>query len=204
MLIGISGFAKSGKTTVASYLEDRFGYTRKHIATPLRAMLSPLLQAFGVPADEYQGVPNVYDYLEGFKKEDVIPGLGVTGRHLQVTLGTEWGRELVDPDLWAKAWVRGLTAKSKVINDSVRFPNEQAQIDRYHGKVIMIRRPGVGPRVFKWQKLGPYLYDKGIWWGVHDSERLDRIYPDVVIENDGSMINLYDKLDEVMLSFGFS
>lgn len=193
MLIGISGFAQSGKTTLANTLEKQ-GFRRKHIATPLRAMLVPLLVEFGIPegtapapvAERY----NTYDYLEGKMKEEIIPELGVSGRHLQITLGTEWGREQISEDLWVNAWDYPLSEDDNVMNDSVRFPNEEFAIHRKRGVTILIKRPGIGPRAFKWKAfgIGKFLYEKlGIWWGVHDSERLDRLDPDYILENDGSL-----------------
>lgn len=201
MLIGISGFAQSGKTTLANMLVKNNGYVRKHIATPLRAMLVPLLEEFGIqysaqgtqPGEE----PNTYDYLEGRLKEEIIPPLGVSGRHLQITLGTEWGRVLIDPNLWVNAWDYPLTEEDDVMNDSVRFPNEEFAIHRKKGVTILIRRPGIGPRAFKWKLfgLGKFLFETfGIWWGVHDSERLDRLDPDYILDNDGTLADFEEKV----------
>lgn len=96
--IGISGFAQSGKTTVANYIEERYGFERKHIAEPLRDMIVPLLRANGVAEDL---IPR---YLTGDLKEEVIPEIGVSSRSLQISLGTRWGREAVSRDLWAVTW----------------------------------------------------------------------------------------------------
>ncbi len=200
MRIGISGFAQSGKSTAANILEQH-GYVRKHIATPLRAMLVPLLVEFGIPfgttGTQPGEEPNTYDYLEGRLKEQVIPQIGKSGRYLQIKLGTEWGREQVRDDLWVAAWDWPLTADSKVINDSVRFPNEENAIHDANGITIMIRRPGIGPRAFKWTFLnvGKWLYETfGIWWGVHDSERADRLMPDFTIDNVGTIEDLENEV----------
>ncbi|MGY2919466.1 hypothetical protein [Bradyrhizobium sp. USDA 3262] len=192
-VVGLAGFAQSGKTTAALYLEKKYGIRRKHIAEPLRAMLAVLLQANGMKADE------ITRYLEGDLKEQVIPCLGVTSRYAQITIGTEWGRELIGQDLWANTWERGIAEGDSVMNDSVRFPNEADAIRRRGGVVIMIKRPGTKPAKLKWGKLGEFLYDKlGLLWGVHDSERIDRIKPDFVIHNDASVEQLYADLDEAM------
>lgn len=77
------------------------------------------------------------------------------------------------------------------MNDSVRFPNEASAIRQLGGVVIMIKRPGTRPAKFKWGKFGEFLFDKlALLWGVHDSERINRIKPDFVIHNDGSMDTL--------------
>ncbi|MHC2250049.1 nucleoside/nucleotide kinase family protein [Bradyrhizobium elkanii] len=193
-VVGLAGFAQSGKTTAALYLEKKYGIRRKHIAEPLRAMLAVLLQANGMSSAE------ITEYLEGGKKEQVIPCLGVTSRYAQITIGTEWGRELISQDLWANTWGRGIAEGESVMNDSVRFPNEAAAIRKLGGVVIMIKRPGTKPAKFKWGKLGEFLYDRlGLMWGVHDSERIDRIKPDFIIHNDSSVEQLYADLDAAMV-----
>lgn len=192
-VVGLSGFAQSGKTTAALYLEKKYGITRKHIAEPLRAMLAALLQANGMKSDE------ITRYLTGDLKEEVIPCLGVTSRYAQITLGTEWGRNLINDNLWANTWMKGIEEGDSVMNDSVRFRNEEQAIQLLGGLTIMIKRPGTRPAKFKWGKLGEYLFDKcGLYWGVHDSERTDRIRPDYIINNDGSIEDLYAELDKVM------
>ena len=191
--IGISGFAKSGKTTAAEYLQREYGYTRLHIADPLRSMLGILLHCFGMDGQERQR------YLEGDRKEDVIPCLGVSSRRAQITLGTEWGRELIHPDLWQRCWNARAEAKGgAVMNDSVRFPNEEAGIRALNGFTMLIVRPDVGPAAFK-GPLGRWLYETfGVMRGVHDSERVDRLRPDFVIHNTGSLEDLYRMLDLAM------
>lgn len=196
--IGLSGFAQAGKTTVANYIEKNYGYRRQHIAEPLRAMLRTLLQRFSMD-DEL-----IDRYLTGDLKKKVIPCLGVTSRRAQITIGTEWGRELIDPSLWARLWAH--EAESKTMNDSVRFPNEEAAIHGLHGGfTVLVVRPGAGPAAFKWGKLGAFLYAKlGLMWGVHDSERVDRLDPDYVLPNDGSLELLYASIDDIMEAEGVS
>jgi hypothetical protein len=191
-VLGLSGFAQSGKTAAAKYLETK-GYTRKHTAEPLRAMLAVLLKANGLSSEM------ITRYLEGDLKEQMIPEIGVTSRVAQITLGTEWGRERVNPDLWADTWARGISADDNVLNDSVRFPNEEAAIRDLDGFTIMIKRPGTKPAKFKWGFIGEKLYDWfGVLWGAHDSERIDRLSPDYVIKNDGTLQDLYDAIDRVV------
>jgi hypothetical protein len=189
--IGLSGFAQSGKTTVANYIEAKYGYRRQHIAEPLREMLRVLLRRFGYPDAE------IDRYLTGDLKEQIIPCLGKTSRHAQITLGTEWGRELISDSLWARLWAH--EAVGKVMNDSVRFPNEEAAIQgALGGFTIMVERPGTHPIAFRgwWGKL---LYRWfGCYWGVHPSERVDLLNPDYVIVNDGTLGELYKQIDEVM------
>lgn len=196
--IGLSGFAGSGKTEAARYLESEYGYTRLHIADPLRDMLRTLLAWF----DYDQG--KVDAYLEGYMKESTIPALGVTSRHAQITLGTEWGRNLIRQDLWSVLWEHRAAKHPRAMNDSVRFPNEEQAIRRLGGITILIDRPGKHPAAFRWGTIGRLLYRFGIMWGVHDSERVDRLRPDHVILNDGSISDLHLAIDSVMTQFQHS
>jgi hypothetical protein len=139
-------------------------------------------------------------YLTGDLKEAVIPEIGRTSRHLQITLGTEWGREEVHPALWANAWAIEAGCHERPMNDSVRFPNEEAPIQQdLGGFTILIRRKGTHPIAFKWWVVGRLLYRWfGCMWGVHDSERTDRLRPNVIIDNDGTLSEFYAALDRVM------
>lgn len=190
--IGLSGFAQSGKTTAANYLEVEYGYKRLHIAEPLRKMIGELLWSFGMFADERD------KYLEGYLKEEVIPCLGVTSRHAQITLGTEWGRNHISPDLWVNAWKHRAASFAAPMNDSVRFPNEERTIRDMDGFTILIVRPGCGPAAFK-SRIGKWLFETfGMMRGVHDSERTDRLSPDYVIHNTGTVEQLHRMLDRVV------
>lgn len=197
--IGLSGYASSGKTTAALYIEKVYGFERRHIAEPLRAMLAVLLKANGL-TDQL-----ITRYLTGDLKENVIPELGVTSRYAQITIGTEWGRDLISPDIWAKTWARGIgPGSAPVMNDSVRFPNEEAVIQQdMGGFTILIDRPGTKPVKFNggaWlSKANRWLYERlGYMGGVHGSERIDLLQPDYVIENDGDISDLYIAIDDIM------
>ncbi|TXM68311.1 hypothetical protein [Methylobacterium sp. WL120] len=192
--IGLSGFAGSGKTAAALYIQEKYGFERRHIAEPLRAMLAVLMRANGI-SDEM-----IDRYLVGDLKDGVvIPEFGRTSREMQISIGTEWGREHVGPNLWVDTWHRGIKPGDKVMNDSVRFPNEEAAIQGDEGITLLIRRDGTGPAAFKWGWFGKALYRAtGLMWGVHDSERVDRLNPTFVIENDGTLEDLYREIDMAM------
>jgi hypothetical protein len=193
MIIGITGYARSGKTTVAEILCDDFDYARKHIAKPLRSMCRAILYHSGMT---YQQATN---YLEGGNKEDVIPFFGVSSRYLQVTLGTEWGRKLVSPNIWVDLWKVNLRPGDKVINDSVRFKNEEHAIGDLGGIVIRVVRPGVGPAVFKFGKFGSVAYKlTRLKWFIHPSERVDLISADYTIVNDGTVEDLRQKVTPIL------
>lgn len=71
---------------------------------------------------------------------------GVTSRRLQQTLGTEWGRDSIHPDLWALI-ARDTVhchrdAGRSVVIDDMRFPNEYDLVLAEGGEARRIVRPG--------------------------------------------------------------
>lgn len=196
-VIGLSGFGSAGKTTVACYLEEHYGYRRKHIGEPIRDMLRPLLAACGYNAKTIESA------LVGDLKEKPLAVLGRSGRALQISLGTAWGRKRVSWNIWVDIWRRGVLYGDRVLNDSVRFPNEEKAVHDLGGFTILIVRPGVGPSAYRWPWLGAYLHRRwGKLWGAHDSERTDRLSPDHVIVNDKGLDELFAAVDKVMRLHG--
>lgn len=132
-LIGFTGRAGSGKDTAASYFIQRQGYGRYALARPLKQMLSA-----GLGLD-------TADYATPEQKEAVIPWLGVSYRHCAQTLGTEWGRDLIDKDLWLKVAQKRLgyllTHSPGVVVTDVRFENEAKMIRKMGGWIVHVTRP---------------------------------------------------------------
>lgn len=137
MLIGLTGLAGSGKSVVADILMREFGFTRVKFADPLKNMLRAMLADAGHIAEDVERM------LEGDLKEVEIPEIGVTPRHLMVTLGTEWGRDLVRQDLWTRLWAARADCFDRVVVDDVRFPNEVDLIRARGGQVWHLERPGL-------------------------------------------------------------
>lgn len=128
-LIGIAGRARSGKDTVANFIIAAIGGYRYSFADPIRAMLAPL------------GVDMNDPYWQA-RKEDVIPAIGVSPRRMMQTLGTEWGRNLINPDLWlVMAHQRLLRNGPGMVISDVRFENEAAWIRKHGGRIIHVIRP---------------------------------------------------------------
>lgn len=118
-----------GKTTATHFLEH-LGYRKVSFADPLKQMLSSLGLTTG--------------QLWGSEKETEAHILcGRTPRHAMQTLGTEWGRQLIHPDLWVRAWQFRCQEHQLVTVDDLRFPNELAAVRSMNGVVVKIIRPGV-------------------------------------------------------------
>lgn len=73
----------------------------------------------------------------------------ITPRWLQQSLGTEWGRDLVRPDLWihiAKLKVRAyqfIGGGRDIVIDDMRFINEYSAVVELGGTAVRVLRPGV-------------------------------------------------------------
>lgn len=170
-LIGLySPAAQSGKTAVANVLATE-GFARVPFAAPLKRMACEFLENLGYPEGEAARVVFV-------DKHEVIPQLGVTVRHLLQTLGTEWGRTCIDPDVWIHCWAAQARKHQLVVADDVRFPNEAQAIIKRGGQLWKIVRPGLE-------------HDRS-----HASEGGLDDYDDFthVIHNDGSLSDLRSKV----------
>jgi hypothetical protein len=136
-LIGLySPAPQSGKTTVANALVSAHGYQRVAFADPLKAMACRFLESLGYRQDEAERLV----YID---KATKIPALGVSVRHLLQTLGTEWGRTCVSPDVWLRCWTASAAQHPRVVVDDVRFTNEAELIRSMGGQVWLVVRPGV-------------------------------------------------------------
>ena len=132
LLIGLTGLAGSGKSSVAGILRRRYGGRVVPFASPLKKMLAAL------------GVPKACLY--GADKERPLDLLrGHTARHAMQTLGTEWGRGLIGDDFWLCAWADAVSAVPRdvlvVVADDVRFANEAECIRDNGGLVLRVVRP---------------------------------------------------------------
>lgn len=133
-LIGLIGRARSGKDTVAEHLRDTYGMNSYAFADPLKDMLTGV---FG-------------DLFRSGDREKVIEWLGKSPRQLMQSLGTQWGRDCVHPELWTlladQMWKDYLTmgwgGGAGVVISDVRFRNEAEWILRQGGLLISLSRDG--------------------------------------------------------------
>lgn len=138
-VIGITGKARAGKDTLASYLsrallkEGYFCFTMG-MAAPLKAMLAPLLEVFSDSRDPIERYGAASEMLTGADKDKVIECLGISPRRLLQTLGTDWGRNMVDDHIWVLAADRrilhaGENGADIILIPDIRFDNEASLCD---------------------------------------------------------------------------
>jgi hypothetical protein len=167
----------SGKTTVANYLRDQYGYQITPFAKPLRMMMTALLTSFGVSDKDISFL------LSDGKETPVlqIPGTPTPRRMMQL-LGTDWGRKCVHDRIWVASWQALAEQYEYVVADDCRFPNEYAAIKAIPGgQVWRITR------------------QSAVITSIHASEgQLDTVAVDQEIANDGTAGELFAKVDGIL------
>ncbi|APC43303.1 hypothetical protein Joe_63 [Streptomyces phage Joe] len=179
LLIGLSGYAGSGKDEAAAALVVG-GWRRDAFADRLRAFLYALDPWVDTWPDV--GVVRLSKLVDAYGWDRAKRQFPEVRRLLQ-RAGTEAGRKVLGAQVWVNALMNDFDAENEalVVTD-VRFPNEADAIREAGGVVVRIERPGVGPHT-----------DPGGW--VHESDvALDHYDFDVTVKNDGTIEELHDRL----------
>ena len=135
MIIGISGYVGSGKTTTSDWFIGNHGFKRLSFADPIRNMIMAL------------GIPEATLRDPELKEQPHKLLLGRSPRYAMEKLGKEWGRELMHPQFWIGQFAAKADTMKFVICDDVRYPNEVEAIHALGGKVYKLIVPGQEARV---------------------------------------------------------
>ncbi|PTR17468.1 dephospho-CoA kinase [Nitrosospira sp. Nsp2] len=182
-VIGLTGPAHCGKDTVATFLCDTQGFVQVAFADPMRAGLKAI---FPMLTDEH--------FTDPVLKETVIPEIGRSPRELLQTIGTEWGRKLINPDLWvylASRIIDQLRRSSPsyhingIVISDIRLENEASYV-RDMGELWHIYRPGSYSNLTDGAKA--HSSENGIQTSPHDR----------IIVNGGSIEDLYESINRVI------
>jgi hypothetical protein len=166
---------RMGKSTVSDYLIEKYNFKSLVLAKTLKDMGLVLLRALEISEERIM-------YYTTVAKEEIIPELGVSWRWICQSIGTEWGRMLIHPDIWLKT--TAIQIKDTSVNyvcDDVRFLNEASFYKDKGFVLIKIVKPDV-----------PIVR-------THSSEgELDNYVFDYTIVNDGTIEELYSKVDSII------
>lgn len=199
-IVALCGAKGVGKSTLANLIQYRHYY-------PFAWAIKAMLLAAGVDKK---------DLTESDRKEVPSPLLmGKTPRHAMVTLGTEWGRNMIHPDIWLSLWKNKVDPieDGRVLVDDVRFPNEIEALLERKALIIAIERPGM----VDYHRSVHDMFSQGIKAGeiakklclsteavidflqkeIHQSEKLAyRDYDIPVIPNNGTPKQLLEKFND--------
>jgi hypothetical protein len=162
MIVGLSGYAQSGKDTIANILVEDYGFKRVAFADKIRELL-------------YEMNPDFRDTLlrqavDSFGWDEVKKDASV--RRMMQNLGVG-ARTIFGDTFWINEAMRNLSYDNNFVFTDVRFINEAEIIKSNHGQVWRVVRPGINP----------------INQHVSESD-LDEWPFDSFIENDGSIADL--------------
>jgi hypothetical protein len=200
MIIGLIGFAGSGKGTAADFLVQKHNFTKLAFADAVKDATSAI---FGWPRHLLEGDTEESRKFRETKDEwwserfeyDFSPRIA-----LQL-MGTEAGRDVFHPDLWIHALSKKLSMYPNVVIADVRFPNEIVAIRNMGGFIVRIKRGDdpewYGDALFEntsknrisgvnvMEKMHPQIhYSEWAWIGTQVDYHLDNIGAVSMLEND--------------------
>jgi hypothetical protein len=176
-IVGLSGWARSGKDTLAKRLIENHGYTRISFADAMREALYKLNPEIDVDGYDMK-LATAVDLMGWEQLKEVSSGI----RGLMQRMGTEVGREMFGEDFWVNLAMNRIPDGSKIVVADVRFKNEADAIKAAGGQVWRIVRDGVGPA------------------NDHISEiALDDYSFDAIVLNTGGIENLWGIADNLVL-----
>lgn len=139
MIIGLSGYARSGKDTIADHLVENHGFIKLSFATPMREALYRLDPQITDLSGLVYSFRQAVDLFGWEEMKTYFP----TYRGLMQRMGTEVGRNMFGENFWVEQALNQVPAGADVVFADTRFQNEAYAIQRSFGEVWRIERPGV-------------------------------------------------------------
>lgn len=204
MLLGLTGVAQSGKSTVAEYLVNEYGFKEYLFSDGVKLALyrmNPIIMATHKHGDYSQ---DVVQYLQdvvddfGWDQAKQIPMV----RELLQRMGTEAGRDVHGQDVWVDRTFNQMFkecgwdwkfehdqltkhATSDIVIPDLRFDNEAERIKHHGGVVIRVDR-GKKP-------VNGHSSEKGI----------DATLIDVTLYNTGTLEEIKQGIDRTLEYIGY-
>jgi hypothetical protein len=187
-IIGVSGYARSGKDSVGEVLRREYGFVRRAFADPMRDALYRLDPPVTRPGrSELFSLARVVDDLGWEQAKVECPEV----RPMLQRMGTEVGREMFGQNVWVEmvmfdiATTHLTEGASYFVLTDLRYPNELEALLARGGKAIRVERPGVNP-------AGSHLTETA----------LDGAEFSAAITNDGTLADLKQKVLDVVEPWG--
>jgi hypothetical protein len=176
VIIGLVGLRRSGKDTAAAALVKE-GFINVKFAGGIKTALYALLRYRGVTQAQAERM------VDGHLKECPSSELeGRSPRHAMQTLGTEWGRDCIDKNIWIHSCLDVIRRHDRVVVSDVRFQNEAAALRGVGARIIRIERAGLAT-------------------DNHPSEAgIKSLVADITVYNDGTISELETKIKKAVAS----
>lgn len=138
MIIGLTGYAQSGKDSVANILVSNYGYTRVAFADPIRELLYQMNPAVKDGGYRVQSTVDAYGW-------DVAKTAFPEVRNMLQNLGVG-ARKTFGDMFWVQQALRQVSPEGNFVITDVRYPNEAKAIREYdNSQIWRIKRSGVDP-----------------------------------------------------------
>jgi len=138
MIIGLTGYAQSGKDTVANILVNNYGYTRVAFADKIREFLYETNPMYDSIVGEPLFVRAKVD-RDGWEEAKKSPHI----RRLLQTSGVA-ARKVFGEDFWVQQALKNLNSEGNYVITDVRFTNEADIIKKYdNSQLWRVKRLGV-------------------------------------------------------------
>jgi len=176
---------QSGKSTCADYIVNTYKFEKLSFAEYVKkgavTMLAPII---GLKMAKF----HIYE-----NKVSPIPILNnVTGRKILQTLGTDWGRNIIDEDIWVKTQITRILGSDEqlIVVDDFRFDNEVLYIKEKYSDLLNIKTI----KIIRNDINNDDVYTQ------HESENgmSDKVTFDHVIINNGTINDLKEKINIIM------
>lgn len=200
ILVGIVGFIGSGKGTVGDALVMGKGFKPDSFAKPLKDCVAKifdwpreLLEGDTKESREWREIPDEY-----WSK---VYGYSFTPRLALQLFGTEACRDGLHNDIWIHSLMSRIRGYERVVITDVRFMNEVKAIQNVNGLIVRVKR---GPEPIWYDALSKLKYEDGreLYMNQYDIHRSEWDWVgsdfDVVIENDGTLEDLQEKIDKLI------
>jgi hypothetical protein len=180
MIIGLSGYAQSGKDTVAKILVDHYGFRRLAFADPIREMLYEMNPKITVGYDIETNIKLMVD-KEGWEETKQNPDV----RRLLQNLGVA-ARKVLGEEIWVGTALRQVWGPTdNVVISDVRFKNEADMIKQIYGlnQLWRVIRPGtnaVNDHISE-HELDDYEFD----FDIYNETNLLALHEDIEILMEG-------------------
>jgi hypothetical protein len=139
MIIGLSGYAQSGKDTVASILVEKYGYTRIAFADPIRELLYEMDPPVPVGSGNEKHTVGLQNYIDIYGWDEAKQHPIV--RSMLQNLGGG-ARKVFGDSFWIYQALSDVAPQDKVVVSDVRFVNEADWIKDFKGQIWRVKRLG--------------------------------------------------------------